>query len=119
MTLSDWLFFGVIALLAINHVAVLPAGWRHRRWIFWPVQLLNLGAATLLMAVGIPDLEAIAPFLNWVLGLLLIFHIVGNNNKLTRSRRQVGGAESEELEAKRQRVRDALEAGRQGQHPPD
>jgi len=113
MILSDWLFFGVIAVLALNHVAVLPKGWQGRSWFFWPVQALNLVTATMLMAVGIPDLAVLAPFLNWVLGLLLIFHIVSNNNKLLRSRKRAAQEVGDGLDERRERVRAALAAGQE------
>ena len=112
-TVSDLILFGVVALIGINHVLMRIPGFIHRWWAFLPVQILNLGAAVWLMAVGVPEFneDGGLSFLNWVLGLLLIFHIVQNNMRLQRAQRNKGRPSPSDIRAEQARIEEALRKG--------
>lgn len=110
MTQSDLILFAAVAVLAGNHAVLRVPGWVERVWLFWSVQLLNLGAACYLIAVGIPEFRGTMTIANWMLGLLFIFHTVSNNRRLQRAikgRRRSAADEDEQ----RARIRAALKAG--------
>jgi len=86
MDTSTTLLFAVAALLGANHVVFKIPGWHRRRVLFWGVQLLNLGTATAVLVWGLPGFEATAAVaIKWVLGLLLILHIITNNQQLVKA----------------------------------
>jgi len=103
---STTILFAVAALLGLNHVVFRIPGWEYRRTIFWTLQLLNLGAATAILAFGVPGFDGVETPIKWVLGLLLILHIITNNQRLVRAVR--AGPDRRELMAKRSRIKAAL-----------
>ena len=109
MSQSDLIFFAIVAALASNYAVLRLPGWQGRMWLFWALQALNVSAASYLLVWGIPELKAQLPMGNWMLGLLFIFHTVGNNRRLQKvlqARRDRGGED-----ARLARIRDALRAG--------
>ena len=114
-TPSDLMLFWVVALLGLNHLLMRIPGVIQRMWAFFSVQALNLGTATWMMAVGIPDFKQDGNLwiLNWVLGFLLIFHIIQNNNRLQRSKKRGGRPSPAEVRAERERIEDALKRGKE------
>lgn len=109
MDLPTTLLLVVVAILGLNHMVLRIPGWHQRRVVFWALQLLNLVAAVLLMAVGIPGFAGATKAINWVLGLLLILHIVTNNGRLVQAHRDE--MEDEETVAKRAAMLAALQRG--------
>ena len=112
-TISDLVLFWVVALIGFNHLLMRISGVILRPWAFLPIQILNLGTAAWLMAVGLPDLEQDETLwiLNWVLGLLLIFHIIQNNLRLQRVRRVSARPTQEQLRSDREQITAALQRG--------
>lgn len=112
-SVSDLILFGVVALIGINHVLMRIPGFIHRWWAFLPVQILNLGAAIWLMAIGVPEFneDGGLSFLNWVLGLLLVFHIVQNNMRLQRAQKTKGRPSPADVRAEQARIEEALRKG--------
>lgn len=111
MTHSDLLLFGFIGLMALNNALVRLPAWLARSWLFWPCQLLNIGAAVYLMAVGIPDFEGRIEVMNWVLGLLFLWHVIKNNSRFVEARRAQYEQSQEEATEKRASIQDALARG--------
>ena len=109
-TLSDLILFWVVALIGINHLLMRIPGVIRRLWAFIPIQLLNLATATWLMAVGTPDFkkDEMLWVLDWVLGLLLIFHIVQNNMRLQRNRKNKGRPTPADVRRDQVRIEAAL-----------
>ena len=110
MTQSDLILFAIVAVLAGNHVVLRLPGWVERTWLFWSVQALNISAACYLLAIGIPEFRDNLTIANWMLGLLFIFHTVGNNRRLQRSK-AAHKRHSAGTKAKKERIRAALKAG--------
>jgi hypothetical protein len=112
-TLSDLVLFWVVALLGLNHLLMRIPGVIQRLWAFVPMQILNLATAAWLMAIGIPDFKSdeMLWILNWVLGLLLIFHIIQNNIRLQLQRRNKGRPSPANVRAEQARIEDALRSG--------
>lgn len=111
MTQSDLILFAAVAVLASNHALLRIPGWVERVWLFWLVQLLNLGAACYLIVMGIPEFRGTMAIANWMFGLLFIYHTVSNNRRLQRAMkagRQRSAADEEEHRA---RIRAAIKAG--------
>ena len=111
MDLATTLILAVAAILGMNHMVFRLPGWEHRRVVFWGVQLLNLVVIILLLAVGIPGFAGAAKAINWVLGLLLILHVVTNNGRLVAALAGTEVGESVEAQAKRERIKAALSRG--------
>ncbi|MBO85395.1 MAG: hypothetical protein CL927_08555 [Deltaproteobacteria bacterium] len=108
MTISDWVFFAVVAVLATNHVLVRLPGWERRTALFWCVQALNIACASWMLAVGLPDFEGNLAVFNWVVGLLFIVRAVQNNGRWSEARQQARSVtEDDETKA---RIRAALRA---------
>ena len=111
MTQSDLILFAAVAVLAGNHAVLRIPGWVERVWMFWSIQLLNLGAACYLIAVGIPEFRGTMTVANWMLGLLFIFHAVSNNRRLQRAMKAGRRRSAADEEAHHARIRAALKAG--------
>ena len=112
-SITDLVLFWVVALIGFNHLLMRVTGIILRMWAFLPIQLLNLGTAAWLMAVGLPDFEQDETLwiLNWVLGLLLIFHIIQNNIRLQTRKRAVGRPTMDQVRADRDQIAAALKRG--------
>jgi len=111
MDLSTTLILAVAAILGMNHMVFRLPGWEHRRVVFWGVQCLNLIVIIALLAVGIPGFAGAAKAINWVLGLLLILHVVTNNGRLVTALGGEGTVEDQEIVAKRSQFKAALSKG--------
>ena len=61
--------------------------------------ILNLLVIIALLAVGIPGFHGATKVVNWVLGLLLIHHVITNNGRLTAALQAEGVHESADIEA--------------------
>ena len=109
MDLSTTLILGVAALLGLNHMVFRLPGWEHRRVVFWGLQLLNLSCVVALLTVGIPGFGGATKPINWVLGLLLVFHIVTNNGRLLEALRQPTYENEVEINKKRAQFKNALQ----------
>jgi hypothetical protein len=118
-SLSDLVLFWVVALVGLNHLLMRISGIIQRLWAFIPVQLINLATAAWLMAIGIPEFkkDEMLWILNWVLGLLLIFHIIQNNMRLQRQRKTKGRPSPNEVRAERDRIEAALRSGAEDSTP--
>ena len=111
MSHSDTLLFGFIGLMVLNNALMRLPAWLSRSWLFWPCQLLNLGAAIYLMAVGIPDFEGRVEVMNWVLGLLFLWHIIQNNSRFVEARRARHERQHGDGADKRAAIQEALGRG--------
>lgn len=115
MDLGTWILLGSVGMLAINRLILQLPGWHQRRALFWSIQVVNLAAACFMIVHGVPELQGLARYANWVIALLFMFHIVQNNTRYTKARRehQAAGEDSE-----RERVKAALAKGEgRGQDP--
>ena len=109
MDLGTWILVGVVAVLGINRFLVHLPGWHQRRAVFWAVQLANLATACFMIVAGVPGLPGLARYVNWVIALLFVFHIVQNNSRLVEARKQAREATQEQDQAARARVAAALQ----------
>ena len=109
MDLSTTLILAVAALLGLNHMVFRLPGWEHRRVVFWGLQLLNLSCVVALLIVGIPGFGGATKPINWVLGLLLVFHIVTNNGRLLAALRGPNYENEAEINKKRAQFKSALQ----------
>lgn len=111
MDTSTTLLLLVAALLGINNLIFQLPKWEQRRGLFWFLQLLNLLVIIALLVVGIPGFAGATKAVNWVLALLLVLHIVGNNGRLLAaiSAGKDGGSEADQ--AKRDQIKSALQRG--------
>ncbi len=111
MDISTTLILAVAAILGMNHMVFRLPGWEHRRVVFWSVQLLNLIVIIALLAIGIPGFAGATKAINWVLGLLLILHVVTNNGRLVAALADTDTIESADVTAKRAQIKAALKKG--------
>lgn len=109
MDLGTWILVGVVAVLAVNRFLVHLPGWHQRRGLFWSVQVVNLAAACFMIVLGVPGLAGLAHYVNWVIALLFVFHIVQNNSRLVQARKEVHAEASAQDQAARARVQAALQ----------
>ncbi len=109
MTLGDWIFFGIVATLAVNHLLVRIPGWERRTLLFLAVQALNVGCASWVLAVGMPGFEGQLAVVSWVVGLLFIVRAVQNNSRWSKAR--TAAASEDPMEARKAEIRAALERG--------
>jgi hypothetical protein len=109
MDLSTSLILAVAALLGLNHMVFRLPGWEHRRVVFWGLQSLNLVCIVALLTVGIPGFAGATKPINWVLGLLLVFHVVTNNGRLLARLRAGDTGDEEETNRKREQFKTALQ----------
>ena len=111
MDTSTTLIFAVAALLGVNNLLFKIPRWHTRRAVFWALQLTNLATIVGLLAVGIPGFSGATKAINWVLGLLLVMHIVSNNGRLVKAVRSEPEGPDQQLNAKRQAIKAALSRG--------
>jgi len=111
MDLSTTLILAVAAILGMNQLIFRLPGWEQRRTIFWSIQFLNLLVIIALLAVGIPGFHGATRVVNWVLGLLLIHHVITNNSRLTAALQAHDAQDSEDVEARRAQIKSALSKG--------
>ena len=111
MDISTTLIFAVAALLGFNNLLFKIPKWHTRRAAFWTLQIVNLAAIVGLLAIGIPGFSGATKAINWVLGLLLVMHIVSNNGRLVNAVRSEPEGTDEQLDDKRQRMKAALSRG--------
>ena len=111
MDLSTTLILAVAAILGMNQLIFRLPGWERRRTVFWSIQFLNLLVIIALLAVGLPGFHGATKVVNWVLGLLLIHHVITNNGRLTAALQAEGAHESADIEARRAQIKSALSRG--------
>ena len=111
MDLSTALICAVAALLGFNNLLFKIPGWDRKRFFFWLLQIINLGAIIALLTIGIPGFSGATKAINWVLGLLLVMHVVGNNGKLVDALRNRADESDIETNAKREQLKAALIRG--------
>jgi hypothetical protein len=114
MSPSDALLLGLVGLLVFNNFLLRLPAWLHRAWLFWPCQVLNLLAGIYLMAVGIPGFEGSLGVVNWVIGLLFLWHVIQNNGRLVEAKRAAAAQREGEEDARRKAISAALQAGEAG-----
>jgi hypothetical protein len=100
-------FLTVVTILAANQAfARFPAA---RRFVvgFWLMQMGNVGLSLYALFIGLPGFDH-APAINWVVGLLVLFHVAHNLSLRTEDlRKQNVDPEKEEKAAA---LRSALHA---------
>lgn len=111
MDLSTALLCAVAALLGVNNLLFKIPGWFNKRVFFWSLQAVNLGSIVALLAVGIPGFAGATTAINWVLGLLLIMHVIGNNGKLVEALRGNASEDESEVNERREQMKAALLRG--------
>lgn len=77
MDLGTRTLLSVALLLALNNVIVRVHWLRRRLVLFGAVQLLDVAVAGWLLVRGVPGLDDF-PAIGWMLGLLLLLHVVQN-----------------------------------------
>ena len=113
MTPTDIVLLSAVCLMVFNNVLLRLPGWEHRRWLFWPLQLLNVAAGSYLISFGIPGFEGKLKYASWMIGLLFFWHTVSNNNRLLAARRTAEAEEDDETKSKRAAIEAALKRGRE------
>jgi hypothetical protein len=109
MNIGDWIFFGILATLAVNHLLVRLPGWERRVVLFAIVQALNIGCASWVLALGLPGFDGQLTVVNWVVGLLFIVRAVQNNGRWTKARKAT--RDTDPMEDRKAEIRAALERG--------
>ncbi len=113
MDLSTALILGVAGILGMNQMIFRLPGWETRRAVFWSLQGLNLVIITALLAIGIPGFQGATKVVNWVLGLLLVHHVISNNGRLAAALRD-GRTESDTaLDQRREQIKSALRSSQE------
>jgi hypothetical protein len=102
---STRIILSVALLLALNNAIVRLPWLKDRELLFWAVQILDVVACCALILYGIPGFEEI-PIISWMLGLLFLLHVAQNLRWRARRRRE--HRVSDETEARRSAIRDAL-----------
>ena len=113
VTTDDLILFAVVGGLSVNYALLRLPRWETRRALFWATQALILAAACFLLAWGIPGLQGDLQFANWMLGLLFLFHIVTNNNRLQAAQRASRDQLATQDDDRRAHIRQALRRGTQ------
>ena len=108
MDLSTALICAVAALLGFNNLLFKIPGWERKRVFFWLLQAVNIATIIGLMAVGIPGFAGATHAINWVLGLLLVMHVVTNNGKLVAALRANDDESDAATAEKREQIKAAL-----------
>jgi hypothetical protein len=111
MDLPTTLILAVAALLGMNQMIFRLPGWEHRRVVFWGLQVTNLTVIIALLAFGIPGFAGATKAINWVLGLLLVLHVVTNNGRLMATLNAAGDTETAAAAEKREQIKTALQRG--------
>lgn len=109
MDASLWALFGVIGIMAGNQLVMRLAGLKGNRFVFYPLQLVNLLAGAAVFWFGLPGFDA-WPVIGWMIGLLLFFRVVQNNSARVEwlNQRQ----QEAEGDARREAIEDALRKGK-------
>ncbi len=96
----------VALLLALNNALVRLPGLGRRPVLFWGIQGLDLLVAGWLLWRGVPGFEAM-PAIGWMLGLLLVLHVVQNIRHLRAVQRR--DRDDAQREQRASAIRAALE----------
>jgi hypothetical protein len=102
----DWgtaAFLGVVIVIAGNQVVMRVAALRRSPWFFWSMQAVNIGVASSVIAFGLPGFAEYW-FVPWILGLLLFFHVLQNNQTRVTFLRGERERELEEMKRERRSV---------------
>lgn len=116
----DWgtaVFFGVVIVIAANQLVMRIAALRRSPWFFWGVQILNIAVGSTVIVFGLPGFTDFW-FVQYILGLLIFFHVIQNNMaRVSFLRRE----REERIEALRreQRARLAAAPEQQRDQPDD
>ena len=116
MTDGDRIVAGVMVVLGFNHLLFRFPGWDQRRALFWGVQAVEAAGAVAAVAL-LPSLNPQTRMLNWVLGLLLVYHVLTNHFRLQRAAR-AREHHARMAEERRQERREAAEAALPAEDPP-
>ncbi len=111
MDLGTAILLGAVGALALNRAILALPGWHRRRVLFWSIQLLNLAAACFMIVHGVPELQGLAFYANWVIAMLFMLHIVQNNSRYVAARKAELGGEDEATATRRQQISAALRRG--------
>lgn len=77
----DWgtlVFFGVVIVIASNQAVMRVAVLRRSPWSFWTMQAINVTVGSAVIVFGLPGFTEYW-FVQWILGLLIFFHVIQNN----------------------------------------
>lgn len=106
MDLSTTALFVVVALLAINQLAMRLRWAVARTVLFFSVQALLLAAGTWVLGFGLPGFDHI-PAVSYVIGLLFFLHVARNLALRSRVERELAREHQDSLIADvTQRMRD-------------
>lgn len=113
LDLGTTILLGAFALMALNRGLLMLPGWDRRPVLFWAVQVANLAACVFMIVHGVPELQGLARYANWVIGLLFAWHIVQNNTRWSAARRARAG--QDQAAQRREQVAAALRRGEEQQ----
>lgn len=100
----------VVAVIAANQVVARVAWVARRGWLFWPVQVIDLGVAGAVLWFGLPGFDHVRA-VSVVVGLMLVMHVAQNLRARSAIARDDAREEARARSAERARaIRDALEA---------
>jgi len=88
MTPTDLSIFAMVALIAINQFLIRSKVWHKYMWVFWMTQLLNSSLGSYALLFGLPGLENQLDVINWLIGLLFLYHLSRNHLRLQRYLRE-------------------------------
>lgn len=109
MELSTASFLVLITLLALNRLLVSVMGVARWKWLFWPIQVLNLATAVVLIPWGLPGMPPGLRMLDWFISMLFVLHIVENNRHRQRVLEAREEHDNDSLEQRREAIRSRLE----------
>ncbi|TVQ90143.1 MAG: hypothetical protein EA397_14450 [Deltaproteobacteria bacterium] len=85
--LSTLLFVGVVVVIASNHLVMRLLVTAERPWGFWTFQAFNIVVGSSVIAFGIPGFSDYV-VVQWMLGGLVLFHVILNNQARVEHLRQ-------------------------------
>ena len=80
-------FLVLIGIITANQLVLRVAGLRSKAWIFWPLQMLNLGLVCYIFTMGLPGFEGL-PWVSYAIGLIFTLRIIQNNGLRARFLRE-------------------------------
>ncbi|MBX2803226.1 MAG: hypothetical protein KTR31_36435 [Myxococcales bacterium] len=111
MDQSNWVLFGLVALIGANQLLVRMPVVRSQPLAFWALNVVDLVVGGLVLGFGLPGYDH-APIVSWVVGLLLVLHVAQNlqlRSSWEQEKRKEAQAERDAERKARRQAREAAE----------
>lgn len=80
MDLSSGVILAVVGVLGLNQLVMRVGALRARSAVFWSLQLVDVLVGSAVLVFGLPGFESMK-VISWMVGLLVFFHVIMNNNQ--------------------------------------